>query len=162
AETQAACGYTEAHYDPDGTRRAPVLRLLPMLEASTAIPLSAEDVLIVTGGGKGIAAECAFALARETGGRLALLGRSQPTADPALAANLARMAATGITYQYIAADVTDAAAVRAAIHEVEATFGVITAILHGAGINVPQLLHDLDVAAFRSTLAPKVHGLRNL
>ncbi|MEK8107780.1 hypothetical protein NKG94_27125 [Micromonospora sp. M12] len=52
-------------------------------------------MLLVTGGGKGITAECALAMATDSGASLALLGRSDPAADTELAANLARIAETG-------------------------------------------------------------------
>jgi len=162
AEARAALGYSEAHYDASGRRREPVLRLLPLREESADLPLGPNDVLLVTGGGKGIAAECALSLACETGVRLALLGRSRPAADPGLAANLERIAAASVDFRYIAADVADMDAVQAAVREVESTLGPVTAILHGAGTNVPQLLRSLDEAAFRRTLLPKVQGLRNL
>ena len=162
AEARAAVGYSEAHYDASGRRREAVLRLLPMPEELIEPSLGSDDVLLVTGGGKGIAAECALSLARETGVRLALLGRSHPDTDSELSTNLARMAAAGIQVQYVAADVTDADAVRDAVQKVEASFGSISAILHGAGVNVPQLLSSLDKADFLKTLAPKVQGIRNV
>ncbi len=162
AEARAAVGYAEVHYDACGRRREPVLRLLPLPDEKAELPLTAADVLVVTGGGKGIAAECALRLARQTGTRLALLGRSQPSADTELAANLERMAAAGIAFRYLVADVTDEKAVRAALGDVETTLGPVTAILHGAGTNVPQLLTSLEEAAFQHTLAPKLQGLRHL
>ncbi|MCI0461425.1 MAG: type I polyketide synthase [Gemmataceae bacterium] len=162
AEARAATGYVEAHYDTAGKRREPVLRLLPLPEATGELPLTPTDVLVVTGGGKGIAAECALFLARQTGARLALLGRSRPDADSELAANLHRMTAAGIAFRYLVADVTDEQAVRAALREVEACLGPVTAILHGAGTNVPRLLMSLEETAFRQTLAPKVEGLHHL
>ncbi|ETX04229.1 MAG: hypothetical protein ETSY2_29980, partial [Candidatus Entotheonella gemina] len=136
AEVHAAVGFVEARYDAAGTRREPRLRLLSMNEEDVQLPLGPNDVLVVTGGGKGIAAECAFCLARETGVRLVLLGRSQPAADAELAVNLKRMAAAGIDFRYMAADVTDAEAVRVALCEVKTTLGPVTALLHGAGTNV--------------------------
>lgn len=170
AEARAAVGYSEAYYDASGTRREAVLRLLPMPEELTEPVLGADDVLLVTGGGKGIAAECALSLARETGVRLALLGRTpyerasrtHPDTDSELATNLERMAAAGVRVHYVAVDVTDADAVRDAVREVEVSFGPISAILHGAGVNVPQLLSSLDRADFLRTLAPKVRGIRNV
>jgi len=124
--------------------------------------LGADDVLLVSGGGKGIAAECALAVARATGVRLALLGRASPTGDKELAQNLARIAAAGVHCCYVRADVSDAAAVRAAVSEAEQKVGPITALLHGAGTNTPQLIAALDMAAFQRTLAPKLQGARNL
>ncbi len=67
-------------------------------------------MLLVTGGGKGITAECALVMAQDTGAKLALLGRADPEQDPELAENLARMSAAGIRHRYDRADVTDAAA----------------------------------------------------
>lgn len=162
AEVKAAVGYSEAYYNNSGRRREPVLRLLPMPEEVGEILLGPHDVLLVTGGGKGIAAECALALARETKVRLALLGRSRPDDDAELATNLQRIAAAGINFKYIAADVTDADGVRVAIREVAESLGPITAVLHGAGANVPQLLSSLEETAFLRTLAPKVQGARNV
>jgi enediyne polyketide synthase len=162
AEALAAVGYSEAYYDASGSRREPVLRLCSLSNKGAEPLLGAKDVLLVTGGGKGIAAECALSLARSTGVRLALLGRSEPAADAELAANLERMTAAGVEFRYFSADVTDAQAVGAAVGQVEKTLGPVTAILHGAGTNVPRLLNSLDETAFRHTLAPKVQGARNV
>ncbi len=161
-EVAAASGYVEAHYDEQGLRRAPVLRLLPSSAETGPLPLSADDVLLVTGGGKGIAAECALDLARATGARLALLGRSRPEGDAELAANLERMAAAGVRTVYVSADVADAAAVRGAAARVEEELGPVTALLHGAGVNRPRPLSNLDEEGFLRTLAPKAAGFRNV
>lgn len=131
-------------------------------EARREQTLGPEDLLLVTGGGKGIAAECALALARETGARLLLLGRSRPEEDAELSANLERIGAAGVGFRYFAADVTDAAAVRAAVARGESELGVVTAVLHGAGVNTPRLLSALDEETFLRTLAPKVNGARNV
>lgn len=162
AEALAAEGYVEAHYDAEGLRRVPVMRALRLAETTTRLDLNADDVLLVTGGGKGITAECALAIARETGARLALLGTARPETDAALADNLRRMDAAGIIFKYVSADVTDASAVRAAVAEVETELGAVTAIIHGAARNVPRLLSQLDEASVGQTLAVKVGGARNL
>lgn len=157
ADVAATAGYREVEYDVVGGRRVPVLRQVTPLAGEP--PLSSTDVLLVTGGGKGITAECALALAADGGARLAILGRSDPATDPELAANLARMADAGIEVRYARADVTDAAAVRAAVAEVTSALGPVTAVLHGAGRNEPASLSSLDMEAFRRTLAPKLDGL---
>jgi enediyne polyketide synthase len=166
-EVAAADRYVEAHYDVAGRRRVPMLRLLSETTLPEAPPLCSDDVLLVTGGGKGIAAECALDLAKRYGVRLALIGRSRAGAseaanDQQLDENLLRFIAAGVTYRYDSADVTDAAAVRAAVDEIGRTLGPVTAILHGAGGNVPQSLRTLDEPAVRATLAPKINGLRNV
>jgi enediyne polyketide synthase len=162
AEAAAAeSGYGESRFDARGRRTVPVLRPLPDLP-ETGLALGPEDVLLVTGGGKGIAAECALALARATGARLALLGRSDPAADAELAANLQRLSAAGVTALYVPADVTDAEAVTEAVERIEAELGPVTAVLHAAGANTPRPLAALDEESFRRTLAPKVRGLENV
>ena len=161
AETRSGRGFVEARFDADGRRFEPRLAHLPLGEGG-AIPLLATDVLLVSGGGKGIAAECALALALRTGVRLVLLGRSLPERDGELAANLARLAGAGVAVLYYAADVTDGAAVADAVARAEAEFGPVTALLHGAGVNQPQLLGMLDDDDLAATLAVKVDGLRNL
>ena len=76
--------------------------------------------------------------------------------------NFARFAAAGVRSGYVRADVTDAEAVRAAVVEIERNLGPVTAILHGAGLNTPQLIGALDEAAFRRTVEPKISGAQNV
>jgi enediyne polyketide synthase len=164
AELAAARGFVEAHVDAAGRRRVPVLR--PRRPPAGAAPplrelLGSEDLLLVTGGGKGIAAECALDLARETGARLLLVGRAAPEQDAALATNLERVRRAGVTAHYRAADVTDGEALRRAVDGVRAVAGPVTAVLHGAGVNEPRLAGRLDAAAVELALAPKLDGARN-
>jgi enediyne polyketide synthase len=158
AEVAATTGFAEVCHDLSGTRRVPLLR--PLSPRPGGSVLGADDVLLVTGGGKGITAECALALAVDSGVRLAVLGRSDPAGDPELAANLARMAEAGVTVRYARADVTDPAAVRSAVADLTRALGPVTAVMHGAGRNEPAGLAGLDPEAFRRTLAPKLAGLR--
>ncbi|MFC4533323.1 type I polyketide synthase [Sphaerisporangium dianthi] len=161
-EVASTTRFSEAFYDAEGVRRVPTLRAMPVRSAREEHPLGAGDVLLVTGGGKGITAECALAVASDSGAKLAILGRSDAAADAELAENLRRMADSGVTVHYARADVTDAAKVRAGIAELEAALGPVTAVLHGAGRNEPSGLTTLDTAAFRRTFAPKIDGLRNV
>ncbi|MET8544670.1 type I polyketide synthase [Kitasatospora sp. NPDC004799] len=160
AETAATAGFAEVRYQPDGRRTVPVLRPLQLRPAPEgASPLDDGDVLLVTGGGKGITAECALAMAKDSGAGLALIGRADPAADAELAGNLARMEAAGLRYRYARADVTSAEEVAAAVAELEAGLGPVTAVLHGAGRNQPAALDALTAEDFRQTLAPKTEGL---
>ncbi|WP_245627726.1 type I polyketide synthase [Actinomadura oligospora] len=160
AEAAATTAFSEARYDAAGVRRVPTLRAMPVRAARTVAPLGPEDVVLVTGGGKGITAECALALAEDSGAALALLGRSAPDADAELAGNLSRMAERGVRVRYLRADVTDADQVRAAVEEAERELGPVTGVLHGAGRNEPVGLAGLDEAALRGALAPKIDGLQ--
>jgi enediyne polyketide synthase len=160
ADVAATTGFSEVHHDESGTRRVPVLRPVTDLAAADApLPLGVGDVLLVSGGGKGITAECALAIARQAGASIALLGRSSPDEDPELAANLRRMETVGVTFRYVRADITSKHAVQSAVDEIAGTLGPVTAVLHGAGRNQPAPLHSLDEDAFRQTLAPKIDGL---
>jgi enediyne polyketide synthase len=165
ADAADTTGFAEVSYVGDGTRTVPILRPLATTAASAAgleDVLGAGDVLLVTGGGKGITAEAALGLAKDTGAALALMGRSEPGSDPELAMNLERMRAQGISFEYVRADVTAADEVKAAVDQVHRTLGPVTAVLHGAGRNEPRSLVDLDESTFRRTLAPKLDGLRTV
>ncbi|MFC5064245.1 type I polyketide synthase [Actinomycetospora atypica] len=160
AEVAATSGYVEVRHAVDGTRTVP--RLRPVHPEPGGSPLTAGDVLLVTGGGKGITAESALALASDSGAALGLLGRSDPAEDAELAENLERMRAAGIRVTYARADVGDATSVVAAVGAVEAEHGPVSAVLHGAGRNEPAALTALSEDAFHATLAPKVDGLRTV
>ncbi|HHH10455.1 MAG TPA: SDR family NAD(P)-dependent oxidoreductase, partial [Sorangium sp.] len=123
--------------------------------------LGADDVVVVTGGGKGITAECALALAKATGAALGIVGRADPASDEELAHNLVRLGKV-TRVSYARADVTDAAQVQAAVDKVAAELGTITGVIHGASVNVPALLGDLSEAAVDLTLAVKVGGLARI
>ena len=162
-EVHIAQDYHEVDYDAKGIRRERVLKpLLPVSKISPQSVLTSDDILLVTGGGKGITAECAAALAQDSGVRLVLLGRASPENDAELSDNLARFQKMGIHFRYVQTDVTDAEAVKTTVDNTVREWGAITAILHGAGANQPTLIRNLDETTFRRTLAPKVDGLRHL
>ncbi len=164
AEVAAASegGYREIHYDAGGARLTPLLERVDVVPSGVP-PLGEGDLLLVSGGGKGIAAESALELARLYGAALLLMGRARPDEDAELAANLARLDDAGIRYEYVSADAGDADAVREALLLGQERLGQpVTAFLHGAGANVPQAIDLLTADDFAHTLRPKVHGARNI
>ncbi|MFI1194865.1 type I polyketide synthase [Micromonospora sp. NPDC020750] len=158
ADVAATAEFSEVNYDADGNRYVPVLRPAP-LPPNGGPGLGVEDVLLVTGGGKGITAECALALGRDTLTAVGLIGRSDPAADAELAANLERLTAAGVRFHYARADITALDEVKAAVNDIERVLGPVTGVLHGAGRNEPTTVVSLDEATFRRTLAPKIDGL---
>jgi len=161
-EAENLSGFVESCYDTFGVRSEPRLEFLPQVRPSESSRLTASDLVLVTGGGKGIAAECALALARKSGCRLALMGRSKPDSDPGLALNLARFVASNVEFRYLSVDVTDLAVVQNALSAVQEEWGPITTVLHGAGANLPKRIERLSVQDIRNTIGPKVDGLRNI
>jgi NAD(P)-dependent dehydrogenase (short-subunit alcohol dehydrogenase family) len=92
-------------------------------------------IIVLTGGGEGIGAECARAFAREGAG-VAILDRNLEAAE-----HTARRA--GKHCIAISADVSDGAMVEAAISQVLDRFGRIDAVHNNAGIASPSLpLHE--------------------
>jgi len=160
-EARAASGLTEAQYDSTGIRREPRLKLL-WPEENVDLGLAHEDVLLVTGGGKGIAAECAMQLARESGCQLALVGRSDPARDQELSKNLRRVADAGVPFRYFVADISNSDETTRVFREIKAEIGCVTAVLHGAGANHPKRLEDITGADLHDTFAPKLTGLNNI
>lgn len=155
--TQVEAGFAEVRFDGRGRRFEPVLALhTPTLEPRAR--LGRRDVVLVTGGSRGIGAECALRLADRTGAALLLAGRSSPQ-DAAVAATLRRAAALGIRCRYLVADATDAPRLTAAVAAATG-FGPVTALLHAAGINEPTIFENLSEGALLRTMAAKTAGLR--
>ena len=161
-EARAASGFTEAVYDANGIRREPRLNVLWPVRNDSAKALGADDLLLVSGGGKGITAECALTLARSSRCRLALLGRSHPETDTELRSNLERFRNANIVFEYFPVDLTEKEAASEAIQRIQSEMGTVTAVLHGAGINNPRQLEDLTERDLRATLEVKVIALRNI
>lgn len=160
-ELSFAQEHVEARYDRDGRRWQRNFALLAN-RSQERVSLNERDVILASGGGKGIVARCVSALAKETGAKLLILGRSKPQEDAELATQLRDLATAGVKVKYASADISDSDAVIAAVREAEPLLGPVTCIVHGAGRNEPMLLRDLDETAMRRTLAPKIQGLRNL
>lgn len=101
----APSGPDTAVIDPQGAARQSVLEEIETVTRPATPGISPDDLLLVTGGGQGITAACAIALAGQTGARLVLAGRTRPVDwpagldpaldEPALRAALARAELAG-------------------------------------------------------------------
>lgn len=138
-----------------------------ILQDITEIPdarvkyLGADDLIVATGGGKGITAECALQIAASSGAKLVLFGRAAAE-DPEVPGTLERAQRMRLQCTYRSCDVTDADAMARVLDQLQSELGPITAILHGAGRNEPKNSLELTAADLVSTLDPKVVGLRNI
>lgn len=118
-----------------------------------------KDVIVVTGGAKGITYECAKKLAQETNCTLAIIGRSN---KETIKNNLEIFEKFDIKYSYYTADVCDKNQIVSTIKNIHNDYGKITGLIHGAGTNTPCLINDLNLENFNKTYNPKVIGLKNL
>ena len=88
---------------------------------------SNQDVILVTGGAKGITAECVLAVAQKTGAKLALVGSSPISAhDPRyqeVARTLERFKTAGLTCRYYSCNIIDSRAVAELITQVTTDLG---------------------------------------
>jgi enediyne polyketide synthase len=150
-------GYSDLRVQDDGRVLEPRLTVVEPIGRPAA--LSSDDVILVTGGAKGIGAECALRLAERSGAALLLVGRSGGD-DPEVSAALARARALGLKCHYGQADVTDPDALARAVAEGRRALGPITMLLHAAGINEPMSFPTITEATLSRMLAPKVCGLR--
>jgi len=134
------------------------------------ISWSAEDVILVTGGAKGITAECALELAEATGVRMALVGSSpEPSkagdsrVSEKIVRTLEQYQAKGLTCRYFSCNVASLEAVEDLVARVREEMGEITGVIHGAAVNRPRNLDKVsDSAAALAEISPKLQGVINL
>jgi acyl transferase domain-containing protein/NADP-dependent 3-hydroxy acid dehydrogenase YdfG len=192
----------EAGLRGDGTRVTLIDR--PQQLRSERARLAAGDVVVISGGGRGVTAACAIELARSSGARLVLIGRTElreeapefselgqgelrralleaasargehltprELADRAAAiesarevrATLAAIERSGGRARYLALDVTDGAALSAALAAVREEWGPIRAVIHGAGVLADRLIAEKTDEEFLRVFSTKVDGLRAL
>ncbi len=151
-----------------------VVNPLPLRE-TVSPPLAAGDVVLVTGGGRGVTYHLARALALFRP-RLAILGRTRLDEAEASgrepAANLAELTRLGMEVLYLPCDVSDPDAVTRAVRQVLERFGRIDGIIHGAAVVKDAFLpfstpEDFDavmqvkfLGAWHAYRAARSHGLR--
>lgn len=162
SELDSVAPYVFATYDAEMGRTALQPRVLASNDYTVRESgLGSSDVVVVTGGAKGIMAQCALALGRKTGAELVLIGSSQRQAGDEIASTLADFTSAGLSAHYYRCNVTDAAAVAGVVAQIEVEVGPITGFVHGAGANVPRRFERVDSAAAFEEVAPKVLGAAN-
>ncbi|BAY46765.1 beta ketoacyl-acyl carrier protein synthase [Scytonema sp. HK-05] len=167
-EVSTQDGYTAVGYDTQLLRRVPRPCLQePALYHSRNIRWSSSDVIIVTGGAKGITAECAIAIAQDTGARLALVGRSPHPKEEGrgtteTARTLERFRSLGLTCEYYTCDVSDFDSVMTVIQRIRQELGEITGVVHGAALNWPRRAEQVSTASAFDEVSPKLKGVMNL
>lgn len=127
------------------------------------------DVVLVTGGARGITAQCAFEIAKKTGAKMALLGSSplpllnqDQSLKPEILQTLDNYANAGLTCKYYQCDVTNAESVTKVIKVIEDELGAISGVIHGAGTNTPKHVETVSLAEAQQEIAPKLLGACNI
>ena len=164
AELRQKQGYLEAAH-PTAKQRL-ILRARPVsLNALPELPVAwrKSDVILVTGGAKGITAECLYELCKQAPARLALVGSSQApngqsTANSEITATLERFRRLGIDARYYQCDIVDPVELVKLIAHIQEEMGEIRGLIHAAGINKPHRVEDVSWENFRQVLAPKMLG----
>jgi enediyne polyketide synthase len=133
------------------------------------IKWSSEDVVLVTGGARGITASIALAIARETGVKMALVGSSpHPKKNPSIYSSkeisetLARFVNHGLSVSYYSCDVRQQKMVERVISKISEEMGPVTGVIHGAGVNKPRPTQIVSVEDALEEVGPKVLGALNL
>jgi enediyne polyketide synthase len=167
-EAMSAEQFIEVGYPKPTMRLVPQLQLraLDTLEKMPGPALDAQDVLLISGGARGITAECALDLAKRYRLRLALVGSTTPGTDSPsgteLARNLQRFNDAGVYCSYYQCDLTDSRKVAAVVGAIMQELGQVTAVMHGAGLNRPHRIEGVSSEEFVAVMKPKMLGLQNL
>lgn len=125
-----------------------------ILTAPQLFDLSGQTAL-VTGAGSGIGQAMALGLA-QSGARVACLDRRR---DGGLDQTLALIAATGQPALAVSADVTDPAALAAAVAQTEAALGPLTIAINAAGIANAAPAETMDLDQYQTLMDINLKGV---
>jgi acyl transferase domain-containing protein/NADPH:quinone reductase-like Zn-dependent oxidoreductase/SAM-dependent methyltransferase len=121
-----------------------------------AIHLRPDATYLITGGLGGLGIVTAQWMADHGAQRIVLLARQAPTA--AALARIQQIAAQGVTVDVMATDVTDLAAMTAALDQIKLPQQPLRGVIHAAGVLADGLIQQLTEAQIKQVLAPKVTG----
>jgi len=132
--------------------------------SSNELVLNSDDLVLCTGGAKGITFEIAKSLAMKSGAGIALIGRStlKRDSDDELSFNLNSLDQNNIDYIYVQSDINDLESLKLAVKKIESEKRKITGIIHGAGITELRLFNELSIDQFFDVFNVKVRGFFNL
>jgi len=124
------------------------------------LQLDKDDVVLVTGGAKGITAECALAFALKFNCQMALVGSSLLNEE--IQTTLKKYSANGLTARYYSCNVSDSEAVERLIAQITDEMGAITTVIHGAGLNIPRKAETVTAEEALKEISPKLFGALNI
>ena len=172
----------------------------------STLSIGSEDVIVVSGGARGVTARTVIALGKATGARFVLLGRTPLAEEPPAATGvptddaklkqalmkaalargervhprelgkqvkrilagreirgtLAALAEVGSAARYDAVDVTNVDGLRRVYADVQAQWGPVSGIIHGAGVIRDRFIREKSDEDFNLVVRTKLAGLRAL
>ncbi|RAL26962.1 type I polyketide synthase [Thermoflavimicrobium daqui] len=163
AEISAEDSFISVGYDQYKVRRVPqAVVQQPSQYPRRSIEWSEEDVILVTGGAKGITAECALAVAKSANTKMALVGSSRIEDSLEIQQTMERFYQAGITCQYYQCDITNRSHVEELVNSVQTDLGQITGVIHGAGLVRSRRAEQTSLQSFLEEIGPKVFGAMHL
>ncbi|MBD0742360.1 SDR family NAD(P)-dependent oxidoreductase [Streptomyces sp. CBMA152] len=162
----------------DGVRHAPALEDLAPRETTARADLAEDEVLLVTGGTRGLGLLCARHLVERRGARRLVLTGKDPLPprhlwhDPEACAPAVRakiravldLEARGVEVRVLALPLDRVDEVAAGIEAIETTMGKIAGVIHAAGLvdtENPAFVRK-PVEGIARVVSPKIEGTRNL
>lgn len=124
------------------------------------MPVKHRGVYVISGGAGGLGRLFALHIAKSCNGKVLLLGRRQQ--DERIAQLLEDIATAGGEAIYQAVDISDKAALKAAIDDTRTRFGAINGVLHASGLIEDSFILQTQADKFERILAPKIDGALNL
>lgn len=156
-------------FDAKGIRRIPELHPeQPALYEDRNISWQKSEVVLVTGGAKGITAACALAFAKRYGVKMALLGSSplsaadEKNSEHPITATLQQYRSAGLEARYYSCDISNARELGTVVEAIRREWGPIRGLIHGAGMNKPRPAATVDAKSALDEMAPKVLGMWHL
>ncbi len=150
---------SEVGFTQDG--RVQVELVPTALNTSKQTAFGADDVVLITGGAKGLGVKFATALAQNFKVTLALTGRSAATEETGkVIAALKQAGAKACSYHVM--DVRDATSVERAVADIRKTYGKIDGVVHSAGVLADGWVGSKEASAVDGVLDTKVGGALNL
>ena len=158
--------FVAAGYDSSGARYTLTTELQhPYEYTKRKIIWGSDDVILVTGGGKGITAACVIALAKEIDAKFALVGSSaldESTASGEIQKTLSILRNMGINSKYFSCDISNSGAVEQLVKNVKRELGSISCVVHGAGVNYPRRAEQVNQIQAINEISPKLLGISNI
>lgn len=140
----------------------------PVEYTARNIVFGKKDVVVVTGGAKGITRACAEAVAAKYGCSMAVIGSSpwgkdeQADGGHAITVAMTAFRSLGVPAEYYSCDLGDQPAVIDVVKQIRDNFGDPTVLIHGAGLNTPKPATIVEVADALREMAPKLKGMNYL